>query len=86
MAEYDCVQIELRKGYGYNEFREDIKTFMIKAGCEGKDVSFSYLSFESVSSFSRNRECLQKLFIGVSSHLLAVASSVSSDSVDRRVC
>lgn len=38
MAEYELFQIELRKGYGYQEFRDDLKTVTIQAGAEGKDV------------------------------------------------
>ena len=39
MAEYKCMSIELTKGYGNFEFREDIKKLFIIAGVERKQVS-----------------------------------------------
>jgi dynein heavy chain len=29
-----CLSIEINRGYGINEFREDIKKFMLKTGVE----------------------------------------------------
>ena len=32
LADYECFQIELAKGYGVAEWREDIKKVMLNAG------------------------------------------------------
>lgn len=40
MNEYKCFQIELSRGYGANEFREDLKKLFTMAGVEGKPVTF----------------------------------------------
>ena len=37
MSEMKCFQIELTKGYGYNEFREDLKKLFLTAGCDKTD-------------------------------------------------
>ncbi|XP_070580015.1 dynein axonemal heavy chain 1-like isoform X2 [Ptychodera flava] len=42
MAEYDCFQIELSKNYGVPEWREDLKTIMLKAGLENKPIVFLF--------------------------------------------
>ncbi|XP_078000357.1 dynein axonemal heavy chain 1-like isoform X2 [Glandiceps talaboti] len=42
MAEYDCFQIELSKNYGIPEWREDLKTIMLKAGLENKSIVFLF--------------------------------------------
>jgi len=33
MLEYSLMGIEIKKNYGIVEFREDIKKFMMEAGC-----------------------------------------------------
>ena len=35
ISEMKCFQIELSKGYGYTEFREDLKKLYMMAGCDG---------------------------------------------------
>ena len=40
MAEFEVVSIELAKGYGVPEWREDLKALMMKAGAEGKPTVF----------------------------------------------
>ena len=42
MSGMDCVQISISRGYGLNEFREDIMTLMIATGVEGKDTVFLF--------------------------------------------
>ena len=37
-----CFQIELSKGYGYTEFREDLKKLYMMAGCDGTPVVFLF--------------------------------------------
>ena len=39
-AEMSCFQIELTKGYGYNEFREDLKKLYFQTGCDNTPVVF----------------------------------------------
>ena len=41
-AEYDLFQIELSKNYGTTEWREDIKTCLMKAGAENTQVVFLF--------------------------------------------
>jgi len=45
---YELVQIEISRGYGIPEFREDIKKMMIKAGVEGKDTVFLFTDSQIV--------------------------------------
>lgn len=42
MADYQCLQIELTRGYGYTDFQEHLKKLMIIAGVEGKQVVFLF--------------------------------------------
>ena len=37
-----CLSIEINRGYGIFEFREDIKKFMLMSGVEGKDIVFLF--------------------------------------------
>ena len=37
-----CLSIEINRGYGIKEFREDIKKFMLKTGVEGLDTVFLF--------------------------------------------
>ncbi|CAM9811362.1 unnamed protein product, partial [Ectocarpus sp. 12 AP-2014] len=48
VAGYECVQIEINRGYGLMEFREDIKKLMIKTGVEGKNVAFLFTDTQIV--------------------------------------
>ena len=41
-AEMSCFQIELTKGYGYNEFREDLKKLYFMTGCDNTPVVFLF--------------------------------------------
>ena len=38
--EYDCMQIEVSKGYTMNDFRKNLKDVLLKAGVQHKTVSF----------------------------------------------
>ena len=42
MADYELFQIEISKNYTTNEWREDLKKLLIKAGAEGKDTVFLF--------------------------------------------
>jgi len=42
MADFECFQIELVRGYGLNEFHEDIKSLMIKTGVQGANTIFLF--------------------------------------------
>ncbi|XP_052086994.1 dynein axonemal heavy chain 1-like isoform X4 [Mytilus californianus] len=42
IAEFDCFQIELAKNYGINEWKDDLKKVMMKAGLESKPVVFLF--------------------------------------------
>ncbi|KAJ4452159.1 hypothetical protein ANN_03677 [Periplaneta americana] len=42
MAEFVCFQIELTKNYGPSEWRDDIKTLMLKAGVHNRETVFLF--------------------------------------------
>lgn len=42
ISEYRCFSIELRKGYGMNDFRDDVKSLFRTAGVDGKNVVFLF--------------------------------------------
>ncbi|XP_009304459.3 dynein axonemal heavy chain 1 [Danio rerio] len=43
IAEYECFQIELSKNYGLLEWREDIKSIMLKAGMQNVQITFLFV-------------------------------------------
>ena len=47
-AEMQCVQIEIAKGYGKNEWREDVKKILLRAGKEGKPTAFLFTDTQIV--------------------------------------
>ena len=57
IAEMKCMNIELRRGYDYNMFREDIKAMMLSAGAEGKNVRIVVLYQTSHELFFRQSLC-----------------------------
>eukprot|EP01038_Epipyxis_sp_PR26KG_P006339 gene6339-8727_t len=48
VANMACLSIEINRGYGISEFREDIKKFMFKTGIEGKDTVFLFTDSQIV--------------------------------------
>jgi len=44
-----CLSIEINRGYGIAEFREDIKKFMFKTGVEGNDTIFLFTDSQIVN-------------------------------------
>jgi len=48
VSNMQCLSIEINRGYGIKEFREDIKTFMLKTGVEGKDLVFLFTDSQIV--------------------------------------
>jgi dynein heavy chain len=48
MNAYECIQLEITRGYGVNEFHEDLKTLMIKAGLQGNDTVFLFTDTQIV--------------------------------------
>ncbi|RHY05497.1 hypothetical protein DYB25_001425 [Aphanomyces astaci] len=42
MADYRCFSIEITRGYGADEFHEDLKTILMVAGAEAKPVVFLF--------------------------------------------
>ncbi|XP_064624417.1 dynein axonemal heavy chain 3-like [Lineus longissimus] len=42
MADFDIFQIEITRNYTVNEWREDLKKLLIKAGAEGKNIVFLF--------------------------------------------
>eukprot|EP00960_Hanusia_phi_P059293 764127-Hanusia_phi.AAC.3 len=47
-ASMDCTQIEIAKGYGKNEWREDLKKILLRAGKEGKPTVFLFTDTQIV--------------------------------------
>ncbi|XP_072521546.1 dynein axonemal heavy chain 1 [Salminus brasiliensis] len=43
ISEYECFQIELSKNYGVAEWREDIKSIMMKAGLQNVQITFLFV-------------------------------------------
>ncbi|XP_049589438.1 dynein axonemal heavy chain 1 [Syngnathus scovelli] len=43
ISEYKCFQIELSKNYGQLEWREDIKSIMMKAGIHNQQITFLFV-------------------------------------------
>ncbi|GLI62391.1 hypothetical protein VaNZ11_005010 [Volvox africanus] len=48
MEEYEVVQIEISKGYGANEWRDDLRKVLKKAGLEGCDTVFLFTDTQIV--------------------------------------
>ncbi|GLC56009.1 hypothetical protein PLESTB_001054700 [Pleodorina starrii] len=48
MEEYDVVQIEISKGYGANEWRDDLRRVLKKAGLEGRETVFLFTDTQIV--------------------------------------
>ncbi|KAG3118423.1 Dynein heavy chain 6, axonemal [Phytophthora idaei] len=48
MVEAKCVQIEITRGYGTNEFHEDLKKLMISAGVGGQSTVFLFTDSQIV--------------------------------------
>merc|ERR1719316_1915745 len=48
ISEYACYQIEVAKGYGMNEFKEDLKTCLLKCGAENKTQTFLFCDTQIV--------------------------------------
>jgi dynein heavy chain len=52
MADYECFQVEIAKGYGQNQWREDLRSCLLKAGLDNKPVVFLFndtqIVFESM--------------------------------------
>ncbi|KAI4880923.1 hypothetical protein NFI96_025448, partial [Prochilodus magdalenae] len=43
ISDYECFQIELSKNYGVAEWREDIKSIMMKAGLQNAQITFLFV-------------------------------------------
>ncbi len=68
-AEYECFQIELSKNYGFLEWREDIKSIMLKAGLQNVQITFLFVDTQVSSQIINiftfyTRYTVQKLGIG----------------------
>jgi dynein heavy chain len=48
IGQMPCLSIEISRGYGLKDFREDIKVFMVKTGVEGSDVAFLFTDTQVV--------------------------------------
>ena len=48
LEEFDLFQIEIAKGYGKNEWRDDLKKVLMMAGMDGKDTVFLFTDTQIV--------------------------------------
>jgi len=48
LEEFELFQIEVAKGYGRTEWRDDLRKVLLMAGCEGKDVVFLFADTQIV--------------------------------------
>ena len=48
ISDYDCFQIEIVKGYGLNNFREDLQIMLMKCGCQLKVTTFLFCDTQIV--------------------------------------
>ena len=48
VAKMDCISIEITKGYGNVEWREDVKKVLLRAGMEGKETVFLFTDSQIV--------------------------------------
>eukprot|EP00049_Salpingoeca_infusionum_P016632 m.342064 g.342064 ORF g.342064 m.342064 type:complete len:4133 (+) comp16119_c0_seq2:317-12715(+) len=48
MGGFNCFQIEITRGYGYNEFREDLKELYNLAGSKGQETVFLFTDTQIV--------------------------------------
>ena len=48
VANMACINIEINRGYGINEFREDIKKLMLRTGVNGQDTVFLFTDTQIV--------------------------------------
>ncbi|KAK3247674.1 hypothetical protein CYMTET_42830 [Cymbomonas tetramitiformis] len=48
LEDYEIFQIEIAKGYGKNEWRDDLKKVLMMAGMEGKDTTFLFTDTQIV--------------------------------------
>jgi dynein heavy chain len=49
IAEYKCRQIEIRRGYGINEWREDLKSIFFAAGAKNESTVFLFSDTQIVT-------------------------------------
>lgn len=48
-SEYERFQIELSKNYGQTEWREDIKSIMLKAGLQNQQITFLFVDTQVIT-------------------------------------
>lgn len=48
VSDMQCVSLEISRGYGLKDFREDMKKFFITSGVEGKDLVFLFTDSQVV--------------------------------------
>ena len=48
MGGFKCIQIEITRGYGHTEFREDLKQLYLHAGTKGEEVVFLFTDTQIV--------------------------------------
>jgi hypothetical protein len=60
MADIDLKVIEITRGYGVNEWREDLRGVLINAGAKNKvNTSYSVITYVTVSLFSQQFFCFR---------------------------
>ncbi|EER14631.1 dynein heavy chain, putative, partial [Perkinsus marinus ATCC 50983] len=49
ISDFECFQIEVAKGYGMNEFRDDLRKCLLGSGCEDKPQVFLFCDTQIVN-------------------------------------
>ncbi len=66
-SEYECFQIELAKNYGQTEWREDIKSIMLKAGLQNQQITFLFVDTQVNSSILLSPATVYFMYVVVNS-------------------
>ena len=68
MSEYDIFQIDVVKGYGMTEFKDDLKTCLMKCGNEQKPTTFLFADTQIV-----NEQMVEAILISSSKYFIYAA-------------
>jgi len=62
-AEYDCFQIELSKNYGVAQWREDVKSCLLKAGINNAAIVFLFSDTQHWDGMGGKIDCHSALLL-----------------------
>lgn len=89
---YECFQIKLAQNYGRTVWRADIKSLMLNAGLQNKQITFLFVDTQvNIANIALSYHQLQQLWfdsiIGIQSFLFLAEtmSKVMNPSKNRRI-